>query len=225
VGRFFVDRPVFATVIAIVIVLLGLLALTGLPVAQYPDVVPPTVVVRATYPGADAATVAESVATPIEQEINGVEDMLYMSSQSTDDGSMTLTVTFAVGTDLDIAQVLVQNRLASATPRLPEPVRALGITTVKSSPDLLLVVHLLSPDEIEPALAGDLRLHDIETGQSQEMTLTPTLRQLYRQHFETWRSALEGYCFARDMNYLTLETSLAFDAVMLGYLRERGFVR
>ena len=142
---FFVERPIFAAAISISIVIVGLISYSRLPVAQYPDV-PPTVVVRASYPGADARTVADSVATPIEQEVNGVEGMLYMSSQSTDDGSMTLTVSFKVGTDLDTAQVLVQNRVAIATPRLPEDVRRLGVITEKSSPDLLLVVHLFSPD-------------------------------------------------------------------------------
>src|SRR5439155_1526571 len=116
-----------------------------LPVAQYPEVVPPTIVVQASYPGAPPEVIADTVATPIEQEVNGVEDMLYMSSQSTTDGQMTLTITFRLGTDLDKAQVLVQNRVAIAEPRLPEDVRRVGVTTLKSSPDLLMVVHLLSP--------------------------------------------------------------------------------
>ena len=143
----FVDRPIFASVLSIVIVLIGAISYVNLPVAQYPEVAPPTIVVRAQYPGADAKTIAGTVATPLEQEINGVEDMLYMSSYSTADGSMSLTITFALGTDLDKAQVLVQNRVAVATPRLPEEVRRLGITTTKSSPDLMMVVHMLSPDE------------------------------------------------------------------------------
>src|ERR671917_1707045 len=113
-AHFFVDRPIFATVLAIVLLLVGGIAYTGLPIAQYPEVAPPTIVVRATYPGANAETVAATVATPIEQQINGVEDMLYMSSYSTGDGSMSLTITFRLGTDLDAAQVLVQNRVAIA---------------------------------------------------------------------------------------------------------------
>ena len=145
-SRFFVDRPVFATVLSIVIVIVGLLALWTLPVAEYPEVVPPTVVVRATYPGASPEVIAQTVATPIEQEINGVENMLYMSSQATTDGQMQLTITFRLGTDLDKAQVQVENRVAVAEPRLPEEVRQIGITTQKASPDLLMVVHLLSPE-------------------------------------------------------------------------------
>jgi hydrophobic/amphiphilic exporter-1 (mainly G- bacteria), HAE1 family len=146
-AHFFVDRPIFATVLSIVLVLLGGIAYTTLPVAQYPEIAPPTIVVRASYPGADAQTVAATVATPLEQQVNGVEDMLYMSSYSTSDGAMSLTITFKLGTDLDNAQVLVQNRVAIATPRLPQEVRTLGVTTLKSSPDLMMVVHMLSPDE------------------------------------------------------------------------------
>jgi HAE1 family hydrophobic/amphiphilic exporter-1 len=146
-AHFFVDRPIFAAVIAIVFLLVGGISYSGLPVAQYPEVAPPTIVVRASYPGANAETVAATVATPIEQQINGVEDMLYMSSYSTGDGNMSLTITFKLGTDLDKAQVLVQNRVAVATPRLPEDVRRLGVTTLKSSPDLMMVVHMLSPDD------------------------------------------------------------------------------
>src|SRR3954468_12819434 len=146
-AHFFIDRPIFATVLSILLLLVGGIAYLGLPVAQYPEVAPPTIVVRASYPGANAQTVAETVATPLEQEINGVEDMLYMSSYSTSDGNMSLTITFRLGTDLDKAQVLVQNRVAIATPRLPVEVRNLGVTTRKSSPDLMMVVHMLSPDE------------------------------------------------------------------------------
>ncbi|MEM6762574.1 MAG: efflux RND transporter permease subunit, partial [Pseudomonadota bacterium] len=145
--HFFVDHPIFAAVVSIVIVIAGAIAYPQLPIAQYPEVAPPTIVVRASYPGADAATVARTVATPIEEEVNGVEDMLYMSSYSTADGAMTLTITFALGTDLDAAQVLVQNRVAIAEPRLPEEVRRLGVTTLKSSPDLMMVVHMTSPDD------------------------------------------------------------------------------
>jgi hydrophobic/amphiphilic exporter-1 (mainly G- bacteria), HAE1 family len=144
--HFFVDRPIFAAVVAILITLVGGISYFGLPVAQYPEITPPTIVVRANYPGANAETVAATVATPLEQQVNGVEDMLYMSSYSTSSGSLALTITFKLGTDLDKAQVLVQNRVAIATPRLPEEVRRLGITTLKSSPDLMMVVHMLSPD-------------------------------------------------------------------------------
>ncbi|MEM9011155.1 MAG: multidrug efflux RND transporter permease subunit [Pseudomonadota bacterium] len=146
-GRFFVDRPIFAAVVSIILTIVGLISYTQLPVEQYPEIAPPSIVVRANYPGADAETVAATVATPLEQEINGVEGMLYMSSYSTSDGSMALTVTFDLGTDLDTAQVLVQNRVAIAEPRLPQEVRALGVTTTKSSPDLMMVIHMLSPDD------------------------------------------------------------------------------
>lgn len=146
ISRFFIDRPIFAGVLSILIFLAGLLSLPNLPISEYPEVVPPTVVVRAQYPGANPRVIAETVATPIEEAVNGVEDMLYMSSQATTDGLMTLTVTFALGTDPDKAQQLVQNRVAQAEPRLPEEVRRLGITTVKSSPDLTMVVHLTSPN-------------------------------------------------------------------------------
>ena len=146
-AHFFVDRPIFATVLSIIIVLVGALSFYTLPVAQYPEIVPPTIVVRASYPGANAETIAATVATPLEQEINGVENMLYMSSQSTSDGNMALTLTFKLGTDLNDAQVLVQNRVSIASAKLPEEVRRLGVTTRKSSPDLMMVVHLLSPDQ------------------------------------------------------------------------------
>ncbi len=145
-SHFFIGRPIFASVLSIVIVLVGLLALVKLPVAEYPPVVPPTVQVSAHYPGANPQVIADTVATPIEEEVNGVEDMLYMSAQCASDGSMTLTVTFKIGTDLDKAQVLVQNRVAVAEARLPEEVRRLGVTTAKTSPDITLVVNLFSPD-------------------------------------------------------------------------------
>ncbi|PZM09674.1 efflux RND transporter permease subunit [Rhizobium tubonense] len=144
-SHFFVDRPIFASVLSIVLLIVGSIAYFQLPVAQYPEIAPPTIVVRTSYPGADSQTIADTVATPIEQEVNGVEDMLYMSSYSSADGSMALTITFKLGTDLDKAQVLVQNRVAIAEPRLPDDVRRIGITTVKSSPDLMMVIHLLSP--------------------------------------------------------------------------------
>ena len=146
ISRFFIDRPVFAGVLSFLIFLGGLIAMTILPISEYPDVVPPQIVVRANYPGANPKVIAETVATPLEESINGVEDMLYMSSQATTDGLMTLTVTFKLGTDPDQAQQLVQNRVSQAEPRLPEEVRRLGITTIKSSPDLMMVVHLTSPE-------------------------------------------------------------------------------
>ncbi|MCG8641001.1 MAG: multidrug efflux RND transporter permease subunit [Desulfobacterales bacterium] len=146
IGHFFIDRPIFATVLSIITMIIGALAYLTLPVEQYPQVAPPTIQVTASYPGANAQTVAATVATPLEQEINGVENMLYMLSQSTGDGLMTLTITFKLGTDLDEAQVLVQNRVAIAEPRLPEEVRRLGVTTRKNSPDLMMVVNMYSPD-------------------------------------------------------------------------------
>ncbi|MDK1377014.1 MULTISPECIES: multidrug efflux RND transporter permease subunit [unclassified Sinorhizobium] len=145
-SRFFVDRPVFAGVLSVLIFVAGLIGMTGLPISEYPEVVPPQIVVRAQYPGANPSVIAETVATPLEEQINGVEGMLYMQSQATADGLMTLTVTFELGTDPDQAQQLVQNRVSQAEPRLPEEVRRLGVTTVKSSPDLTLVVHLISPN-------------------------------------------------------------------------------
>jgi multidrug efflux pump len=143
-ARFFVDRPIFATVLSLVIVIVGLVALTRLPIAQYPEVAPPTVQVSATYPGADAETVAATVATPIEQEVNGVERMLYMASRCTNDGQMFLDVTFELGTNLDMAQVLVQNRVSVALAKLPEDVKRIGVTTKKKSPSILLCVNLIS---------------------------------------------------------------------------------
>jgi hydrophobe/amphiphile efflux-1 (HAE1) family protein len=145
-SRFFIDRPIFAAVLSIVIFIAGLIAMFGLPISEYPEVVPPSVVVRAVYPGANPRVISEAVATPLEEQINGVENMLYMNSQATSDGVLTLTVTFRVGTDPDLAQVQVQNRVSQALPRLPEEVRQLGVTTVKSSPNFIMVVHLLSPD-------------------------------------------------------------------------------
>ncbi|MGX9989050.1 efflux RND transporter permease subunit [Rhizobium sp. Z1P35] len=144
-AHFFVDRPIFAAVISILLLVVGGIAYTQLPVSQYPEIAPPTIVVRTSYPGADPQTIADTVSTPLEQQINGVEDMLYMSSYSSADGAMSLTITFKLGTDLDKVQVLVQNRVSIALPRLPEEVQRLGVTTDKSSPDLMMVVHLLSP--------------------------------------------------------------------------------
>ena len=145
-ARFFVHRPIFAAVLSIVITMLGCLAYVSLPIAQYPEVIPPTVVVSAVYPGADARTLAETVSTPLEQEINGVENMLYLSSSSTSDGKVQITVTFRLGTDLDQAQVLVQNRVNTAVSRLPEEVRRLGVNVNKRSPDLTLAAQFYSPD-------------------------------------------------------------------------------
>jgi hydrophobe/amphiphile efflux-1 (HAE1) family protein len=145
-SQFFISRPIFAGVLSALIFLAGLLALPTLPITEYPEVVPPTVVVRAAYPGANPKVIAETVASPLEQSINGVEGMLYQSSQATTDGAMTLTVTFALGTDVDKAQVQVQNRVAQALPKLPDVVQRLGITTEKAAPDLTMVVHLVSPD-------------------------------------------------------------------------------
>jgi len=145
-AHFFIERPIFAGVLSIVILVLGAISAFQLPISEYPEVVPPTVVVRAQYPGASPTVIAETVAAPLEQEINGVENMLYMSSTSNADGTMTLTVTFRIGTDVDIAQVQVQNRVSQALPRLPDDVKRFGVTTKKSSPDLTMVVHLFSPD-------------------------------------------------------------------------------
>ena len=146
ISHFFIDRPIFAAVISILITLIGAVAYFSLPVAQYPDIAPPSISVTASYPGASAEIVAKTVATPLEQEVNGVDNMLYMTSQSTSDGSMSLAVTFKLGTNLDTAQVLVQNRVSTALPRLPDEVRSIGVTVTKQSPDLMMVIHLSSPD-------------------------------------------------------------------------------
>src|SRR5215472_5648056 len=148
-ARFFIDRPVLAWVISIVVILLGTIAAGFLPVAEYPEITPPTVRVTAAYPGANAQVVADTVAAPIEQQVVGVEGMLYMSSQSNNDGSYTLDVTFALGTDVNMAQVLVQNRVAIAQPLLPDVVKNIGVTVKKQSPDILLAISLYSDDDPE----------------------------------------------------------------------------
>ena len=146
-GQLSINRPILAMVLSIVLLIVGAIAYTTLPVAEYPQVVPPTVVVTTQYPGASAQTVSDTVAAPIEQQINGVEDMLYLYSQATSNGQLTITVTFKLGTDLDKAQVLVQNRVAIAQPQLPDEVQRNGVVTRKNSPDILMVVFMLSPDD------------------------------------------------------------------------------
>jgi hydrophobe/amphiphile efflux-1 (HAE1) family protein len=163
-SHFFIDRPIFASVVSIIITLAGAIAYSGLPITQYPDIVPPTIQVTAAYPGASAETVADTVATVLEQEINGVDGMLFMKSEATGDGSLAISVTFKLGTNLDIAQVLVQNRIAIAEPRLPEDVRRLGINVKKNSPNLLMVLHILSPDGSRdtPYLSNYVRTHIVD---------------------------------------------------------------
>src|SRR6266850_3726681 len=152
ISRFFIDRPIFAAVVSLVFVILGLVSFGRLPVAQYPEIAPPVVNVTGQYPGDSADVVAATVVTPLEQQINGVENMLYITSNSTGDGRFTIAVTFDLGTNLDIAQVQVQNRVAIAQPRLPIDVRNIGVTVTKSSPDLMMVVHLYSPDKTRDTL-------------------------------------------------------------------------
>src|SRR4051812_14851429 len=146
ISHFFIDRPIFASVVGIVFIILGAVSFVRLPIAQYPEIAPPIINISGQYPGASAETVAETVVAPIEQQVNGVEGMLYVSSNSTADGRFTISVTFDIGTNLDIAQVQVQNRVATATPRLPPAVQQVGVTVAKSSPDILLLVNLYSPD-------------------------------------------------------------------------------
>src|SRR5438105_13626453 len=146
-SHFFIERPIFASVLSIIITLAGAVALFNLPLAQYPAITPPSIMVSCNYPGANAHDVADSVAAPIEQQINGVEDMLYMVSQSNNDGSYTLTVTIKPGVNLNFAQVLVQNRINLALPLLPDVVKQAGVTTRKRNPDILLVIGIFSPNE------------------------------------------------------------------------------
>src|SRR4249919_1829464 len=164
-SNFFIRRPIFAGVLSTLIFVIGFIAMWRLPISEYPEVVPPTVVVQATYPGANPKTISETVAAPLEQVINGVENSLYMFSQATADGVMALTVTFKLGTDIDKAQVQVQNRVAQALPKLPEEVRQLGVTTTKQSPDLTMVVHLFSPsgryDEVYLRNYATLQVKDV----------------------------------------------------------------
>src|SRR5882672_10557764 len=146
ISRFFIDRPIFASVLSIVIALTGGIALLSLPIAQYPPITPPGVSISISYPGASAQVVADTVAAPIEQQVNGVEGMLYMSSQMGNDGAYSLTVTFDIGTDLNTALVMVQNRVSLAMPQLPTSVQNQGITIRKKTPDILMVVNFYSPD-------------------------------------------------------------------------------
>jgi multidrug efflux pump len=186
--HFFIDRPIFATVLSVVIVILGTVALSQLPIAQYPEVAPPTVSVTATYPGANAKVVADTVATPIEQEVTGVENSIYMSSRCTNDGQMTLDVTFALGTNLDMAQVLVQNRVKVAEAKLPEEVKRQGVTTKKKSPSILLCVNLISE-----------KVADADTGKSR-----PKFDQLYLSNYATInvKDELAGVKGVGDVTFL-----------------------
>src|SRR5437879_10885518 len=152
ISHFFIDRPIFAAVVSIVFVIVGGVAFSRLPIAQYPEIAPPIINVTGQYPGASADVVASTVVAPIEEQINGVENMLYISSNSTADGRFSISVTFDLGTNLDIAQVQVQNRVATAQPRLPTEVRNIGVTVAKASPDLMMVVHIYSPDRSRDTL-------------------------------------------------------------------------
>src|SRR5580658_6183687 len=145
-SHFFIDRPIFAAVISIIITMVGYISYRALPISEYPEIAPPTVVVKTTFSGASAEVLSQTVATPIEQEINGVDNMIYMVSQATGDGALQISVVFKPGTNVDEAQVLTQNRVSNAIPRLPDEVQRLGVTVRKASPDLMLVVHMISPD-------------------------------------------------------------------------------
>ena len=175
-SRIFIDRPILATVLSALILIAGLIAIPNLPISEYPDVVPPSVQVTAIYPGANPSAIADTVAGPIEEAVNGVENMIYMKSTASSDGQMNLTVTFKGGADIDLAAIQVQNRVAQALPRLPEAVRALGVTIVKASPTLTMVVHLVSPDGRYDALYlsnfANLRIRD-------ELARLPGVGQAY----------------------------------------------
>src|SRR5262245_37405506 len=164
-SHFFIDRPIFAAVISVVFVILGAVSFERLPVAQYPEIAPPVVNVTGQYPGASADVVAATVVAPLEQQINGVENMLYITSNSTGDGAFSIAVTFELGTNLDIAQVQVQNRVAIAQPRLPADVRNIGVTVAKASPDLMMVVNIYSPDKRRDTLfisnSANIRVIDV----------------------------------------------------------------
>src|SRR5471030_964601 len=147
ISKFFIDRPIFAGVLSVLILLGGVISVFKLPISEYPEIIPPQVLVHAQFPGTNPKVIAETVSAPLEESINGVEDMLYMQSQANSDGNTTTTVTFKLGTDPDKAQQLVQNRVSQALPRLPEDVQRLGVTTIKSSPTLTMVVHLVSPND------------------------------------------------------------------------------
>ncbi len=191
-SRFFIDRPIFASVLSIIITLAGGITLINLPVAQYPEITPPTVEVSAYYPGANAQVVADTVAAPIEQQVNGVENMMYMSSQCTNDGTYTLTVTFKPGVDLNMAQVLVQNRESLAEPILPELVKRRGVAVKKKSPSILMIINVFSPNNSR----DDLYLSNYATIQLRDVLGTAGRRgrhHLYRpaqlQHAGLARSA------------------------------------
>src|ERR1044072_948738 len=163
ISHFFIDRPIFAAVVSIVIVILGGVPFTRLPVAQYPEIAPPVINISGQYPGANAEVVASTVVAPIEEQINGVENMIYMSSNSSGDGRFSIGVSFDIGTNLDIAQVQVQNRVATALPRLPADVRNIGVTVAKASTDLMMVVHVLSPDKSrDPLFISNYALLEIK---------------------------------------------------------------
>ena len=194
-AHFFIDRPIFAGVISILITLVGAIALWTLPIAQYPDIAPPTIQVIAAYPGANAKTVADTVATPIEQQINGVEGMLYMSSSNTSDGIMSLNVTFKLGTDINAAQVLVQNRVDVAKSGLPAEVQRIGVTTKKQSPDITMVVHLVSPDgSLDSLFTSNYALLQIRD----ELARLPGVGDVNvfenKKRFQQWRRRCRAGC-------------------------------